>query len=852
MQKLVFTNGNGQSIDLTDHTSYGITNWEGLSGAGLNLQTQQVPFQDGGVFLDALIEQREISVTVAIQDKNDLSARYEKKRQLISALNPKLGEGVLVYTNDYISRQIRAVPQLPIFENKNSNDSGTLKADVTFSCCSPYWEDVEETVETITYGTSKTITNNGDIPVQIKIETESVGVQNPMVRNETTGQQITYNGKVLGKLVIDTNYGKKQVLMNDIGLKFAKYGGRISDVCFSNKENKFVAVCAIGQILESIDGIRWELIDTTTDVDILGITYSESLGLFVAVGRSGGIITSQDGKKWFEETSGVVSNLTGIEYSEKLNLFVAFGEETTLTSSDGITWTDRNTIAGKKGVWIEDLSAFVAVGTGGSIKTSSDGITWTTQTSNTTANLNDIIYINEYSIIYAVGNGGTILKSTDSIVWTSETISGETRTFNTLCYNTDTQELIIATQQTLYKTNDFATWTSQTIQTYSPLSKLLYNPATNEIIGVGSYGLLIYSKTGADWQYIGKGEDITIENVVFAENKGFFIAVGHNNETGYVYKSNDGQNWERYNAPVMVGLCYSESLGLFVGAEKYNTVYTSEDGENWTTISVSQGFNTNLTEMIWIEEWNLFMGIGWSTGSRSVTIIKSSDGIEWQQAIQTNVLSNNSGMNFWGLAYSDKINKVVAVGKNATSTNYDHYVYLYDGTSWQEVDFSTTGIYLSEITYSKMLNLFVGAGSQGKILIGKDGINWQVIQIPEETKNFQNVCFSETLGLFVIVSNSSKYVYASTDGKNWFTIGGVRASYQGICYSESLDLFVATAGAENIAYTTEMNTENVIQNITSDSDIGMKLEIGNNIIRLNKKSGTFVATVTYRQKYIGV
>ena len=119
MQKLVFTNGNGQSIDLTDHTSYGITNWEGLSGAGLNLQTQQVPFQDGGVFLDALIEQREISVTVAIQDNNDLSARYEKKRQLISALNPKLGEGVLVYTNDYISRQIKAVPQLPIFENKN-------------------------------------------------------------------------------------------------------------------------------------------------------------------------------------------------------------------------------------------------------------------------------------------------------------------------------------------------------------------------------------------------------------------------------------------------------------------------------------------------------------------------------------------------------------------------------------------------------------------------------------------------------------------------------------------------------------------------------------------------------------
>ena len=79
MQKLVFTNGGGQTIDLTSG-NFGITNWEGLSGVGLNIQTQQVPFQDGGVFLDALMEARErVSLTVAIQD-NDLSE--VRKRQL--------------------------------------------------------------------------------------------------------------------------------------------------------------------------------------------------------------------------------------------------------------------------------------------------------------------------------------------------------------------------------------------------------------------------------------------------------------------------------------------------------------------------------------------------------------------------------------------------------------------------------------------------------------------------------------------------------------------------------------------------------------------------------------------------
>ena len=49
MQKLIWTNSDGDSIDLTSG-NYGITNWEGFSNTSLNIQSQQVPFQDGGVF----------------------------------------------------------------------------------------------------------------------------------------------------------------------------------------------------------------------------------------------------------------------------------------------------------------------------------------------------------------------------------------------------------------------------------------------------------------------------------------------------------------------------------------------------------------------------------------------------------------------------------------------------------------------------------------------------------------------------------------------------------------------------------------------------------------------------------
>ena len=104
MQKLKFINGNGVEIDLTDKVNFGIIAWEGFSADGLNIQSQQVPFQDGGVFLDALMEQRELSVTVAINAKGDLEKRYRLRRELISVLNPKLGEGVLIYTDNYLSK----------------------------------------------------------------------------------------------------------------------------------------------------------------------------------------------------------------------------------------------------------------------------------------------------------------------------------------------------------------------------------------------------------------------------------------------------------------------------------------------------------------------------------------------------------------------------------------------------------------------------------------------------------------------------------------------------------------------------------------------------------------------------
>ena len=57
MQKLVWINSKGTEINLTSG-DYGITEWEGFSACDVEVQTQNVPFQDGSVFLDALLNNK--------------------------------------------------------------------------------------------------------------------------------------------------------------------------------------------------------------------------------------------------------------------------------------------------------------------------------------------------------------------------------------------------------------------------------------------------------------------------------------------------------------------------------------------------------------------------------------------------------------------------------------------------------------------------------------------------------------------------------------------------------------------------------------------------------------------------
>lgn len=210
MQKLIFRNGNGVEVNLTSG-NFGITNWKGFDNAGLNIQSQTVPFTDGSVFIDALLNNRELSVTVALQDNGDLEKRYELKRELIKILNPKLGEGVLTYTNDFLSKQIKVVPSIPIFQNKNSNDKGTQKGTLVFTACNPYWEDTEETVVNLNGGDVVDIDNDGDVETQVIMDYEGYS-QDIAIENFNTQKKIELDGISSNrKISIKTEFGRKEI-----------------------------------------------------------------------------------------------------------------------------------------------------------------------------------------------------------------------------------------------------------------------------------------------------------------------------------------------------------------------------------------------------------------------------------------------------------------------------------------------------------------------------------------------------------------------------------------------------------------------------------------------------------------
>lgn len=834
MQKLVFTNGGGNTIDLTSVTNggyFGITNWEGLSGVGLNIQTQTVPFQDGAVFLDALMNQREITVTVAIQDNNVLEDRYERKRELISALNPKLGEGVLVYTNDYLSRQIKAVPQLPIFENKNSNDSGTLKASVTFSCCSPYWEDLEDTVVEITStGNNVEVVNNGDIETKVQIEI-SAGVDTPTIINETQNRGITLNGNYEEPVIVTTETGKKSIIKKSKKWTWAGNGDFTNAVFFNNKfvisgdmngnllilnedyeVEKFVhpdtyvgkldnvmlirGYCVVTngvRIIRTLDLENWEYVATAP---YNNLKYVNGVYFSFDGTHSNVFAISKDMINW-ETVSNSYGYLCDVEFiNDKYYLVCSNGlyEGTFLNSlTRTMTWfisNDYGRIIYKDGkavitAWYD--SSYVQ-----HVFVSTDLTSWTDTIIN--RNVRNLMYDGQKFIILCTAEG-VILTSTNGVNWTETTIDNASFLYGGTFVNSNHKGILVGSLGTIVvdKGSGFVTQ-NRALENYPAGSGSRNN--VNSMIHVKRNGLDEYYFT----RYVTGG------------GRG-------------LYKSFDKKVWLYFsNIPSSFRVICENNIILVASGGA--GIYRSTDGESFTKVANNVGTIHGLCF-----DGTRFIAVGNIDSYESILVSTDSTGTSWQkQRVNTPFHEYCNEIIYVNGQYV-----LVALNGIWTSTNLLDWTHIV-----------TTEKEVSNVKYIPFLNLTIAVGREGLIYISSDLVNWTSVTTGHDD-DLRGIGCSDTQ--ILVTSASNRNVYTSFDVFHWTVVPAeVSTLSESVLYDDGEFLL----GGIYLMQLVDSDSENIIANLSSNSDMNFGLNVGTNIVKVMANVGDPHIKIRYRQKYIGV
>jgi len=874
MQKLIWTNANGDSVDLTK-SPYGITNWEGFSNTSLNIQSQQVPFQDGGVFLDALIEQRELAVTLAIYDGNNLETRYRLRRELIHALNPKLGEGYLIYTNDFTSKRIKCVPQIPLFETHNSNDSGTPKASLAWTACEPYWEDVEANSKTLSLDVIETVVNEGEVPTEMEVDFFVSQSTNPKIQNLTTGKKIQLDGTFDDNINININLGKKTVTTNKTVFDYSNIS-LPEKLFYSEAFQLYILIANTGNgVYTSKDGKRWKVIFYSQEESAHNVFCTNSS---IIVYTNNMDLVTTDGENWVEkEESEITRGITKVCYSKTLNKYYGIGGKIIYESSNAINFQQVYSLTGNyQDLYAKDIccSNNLICVVGGiynnlgefsrRIATSSDGTTW-----------NEIIvdedcysavtYSKELNLFCAVGYYGIISTSSDGTTWNNTKIQNENNEdIEGYLYAeslSGARAIFICTNVYLYKSMNGINWeqviVSGNVEEYGSLSIANYSLFVEIMTDDYRQNMLLKSTNGEDWNDFIDGH--IMYNIAYSKKLGIYCGYRGDQYGGnaYIYYSYDCIHWNiGYAQEAWYGyndICYSEKIGMFFIAIADTYIY-STDGIHWQSKYYTDSITQRIPANKMCVSEKLGIVIAYMTNSTSDYILISYDGLNWQE----------QGIEYNGEERLYPLEKICYLEKLSLfcglfTEQYDGYgsAISLDGIHWtyQEIDSDSEHITeLGFICKSENLGMFISVGYN--ISYSIDGLNWtKVMEITSiESAKLQSATYSEELGLFCAVGTEK--ILVSPDGINWKNKWeqGKGFYYDYVTYLEALDAFFISffSIGNGVIITSNETTSNIISALSTDSDMSLELVVGQNELLLTQDSGGLSGRVTYRQKYIGV
>jgi hypothetical protein len=226
MQKVTFINARGDSIVIGYQHPFFLNKIEGLGDVDAENQSQKAPSQDGSTYIDTVLSERYIPIEVAILEDIQINRQFIAK-----IFNPKLGEGLLIYENDVVRREIKAVSEhVPKF--LDSRPRMTQAALIDLVCPNPYWLTEEQIDQlavwegglefplelptlfaNLSSNKSKILTNDGDVETPIFVTFNGPATAPIRINNITTGKMIEVNQNLLAgeKLEINTTFGQKRV-----------------------------------------------------------------------------------------------------------------------------------------------------------------------------------------------------------------------------------------------------------------------------------------------------------------------------------------------------------------------------------------------------------------------------------------------------------------------------------------------------------------------------------------------------------------------------------------------------------------------------------------------------------------
>jgi hypothetical protein len=300
------------------------------------------------------------------------------------------------------------------------------------------------------------------------------------------------------------------------------------------------------------------------------------------------------------------------------------------------------------------------------------------------------------------------------------------------------------------------------------------------------------------------------------------------------------------------GLCWSPELGLFVAVSITGTgdrVMTSIDGINWTLRSSPA--DNNWLSVVWSPELGIFVAVS-STGVAN-RVMTSPDGIVWTSQLTgislTNCVASGTTItcdDTTGLTAGMNIGFVSGTGSVPSGTNV---VSVDSPTQFttNNVITTTTPLTLNadsnwnSVCWSAELGLFVAVssinGTGNRVMTSPDGITW-IYRTSAENNNWRSVCWSAELGIFVAVANNgTNRAMTSPDGINWTSQSIPTNELFGVCWSPELGIFVAvnSSGAnrvsispDGVVWTSILAPLNNWANVCWSAELGLFVAVANN------------------------